>query len=47
MIARLAGFSGYKSAGEPGVKVIWQGLLRLAETVAMYHIAVDSGCGPA
>lgn len=47
MIARLAGFPGWKSAGEPGVKTIWQGLLRLAEAVAMYRIAVDSGYGPA
>lgn len=45
MIARLAGFPARKSAGEPGVKTIWQGLLRLAETVAMYRIAVNSGYG--
>lgn len=43
MIARLAGFPGWKSSGEPGVKTIWQGLRRLAETVAMYRIAVSSG----
>ena len=42
MIARLVGFSGWRSAGEPGVKLIWQGLRRLSETVAMYRIAVSS-----
>ncbi|MNS93538.1 Transposase for transposon Tn5 [compost metagenome] len=47
MIAKLAGFPGWKSAGDPGVKLIWQGLRRLSETVAMYRIAVNSGFGPA
>ncbi len=47
MIARLGGFSGYKSAGEPGVKLVWQGLRRLSESVEMYAIAVHSGYGPA
>jgi hypothetical protein len=29
MIAKLGGFSGYKSSGFPGVKVIWWGMTKL------------------
>lgn len=32
-IARLGGFLGRKGDGEPGVKVLWRGLLRLDEIV--------------
>lgn len=42
MIAALAGFPGWRSAGEPGVKLVWRGLTRLSESVAMYRIAVTS-----
>ena len=36
MIAKLGGFLGRKSDGEPGVKTIWQGLVALHEVVETY-----------
>lgn len=36
MIAKLGGFLGRKSDGEPGVKTLWQGLVALHECVEMY-----------
>ena len=40
-IARLGGFLGRKGDGEPGVKVVWRGLRRLAELVAGYRLATQ------
>jgi Transposase DNA-binding/Transposase Tn5 dimerisation domain len=37
-IARLGGFLGRKSDGEPGVKVIWRGLRRLDDIVATWQL---------
>ncbi len=37
-IARLGGFLGRKSDGEPGVKVIWRGLRRLEDIVATWRL---------
>jgi transposase Tn5 family protein/transposase-like protein len=36
-IARLGGFLGRKADGEPGVKVIWRGLRRLADFVLAFR----------
>lgn len=36
-IARLGGFLGRRSDGDPGVKVLWRGLRRLAEFVLAYR----------
>lgn len=36
MVAKLGGFLGRKSDGEPGVKVLWVGLRALYESVEMY-----------
>lgn len=36
-IARLGGFLGRKSDGEPGVKVLWRGLRRLADFVLAFR----------
>ena len=38
-IARLGGFLGRKSDGEPGVQTLWRGLSRLPETVATWRAA--------
>lgn len=38
MVAKMAGFLGRKSDGEPGVKTIWRGLVLLDQAVAMYTI---------
>lgn len=38
-IARLGGFLGRKHDGEPGVKVIWRGLMRLQDLVAGVGLA--------
>jgi len=37
-IARLGGFLGRTSDGEPGVKVIWRGLRRLQDIAATWHL---------
>jgi hypothetical protein len=37
-IARLGGFLGRRSDGDPGVKVLWRGLRRLADFVLAYRI---------
>jgi hypothetical protein len=37
-IARLGGFLGRKSDGEPGVKVIWRGLRRLQDIAATWRL---------
>jgi hypothetical protein len=37
-IARLGGFLGRKSDGEPGVKVIWRGLRRLEDIAATWRL---------
>ena len=37
-IAKLGGFIGRRSDGEPGVKVIWRGLRRLPDITAMWRI---------
>lgn len=36
LVAKLGGFLGRKSDGEPGVKTIWQGLMAFHECVEMY-----------
>jgi hypothetical protein len=36
-IARLGGFPGRRSDGDPGVKVLWRGLRRLADFVLAYR----------
>ncbi|HEX2203799.1 MAG TPA: IS4 family transposase, partial [Longimicrobium sp.] len=36
-VARLGGFLGRKGDGEPGVKVIWRGLRRLADFVLAFQ----------
>ena len=38
-VARLGGFLGRKSDGDPGVKVLWRGLRRLADLVEGTRIA--------
>ncbi len=37
-IAKLGGFLGRKSDGEPGVKVLWRGLRRLEDLAAMWEL---------
>jgi hypothetical protein len=37
-IARLGGFLGRRSDGEPGVQVLWQGLTRLRDLAAMWSL---------
>ncbi|MEL5850216.1 MAG: IS4 family transposase, partial [Candidatus Igneacidithiobacillus chanchocoensis] len=36
--AKLGGFLGRKSDGEPGVKVLWRGFRRLQDLTAMREI---------
>ena len=46
LIARLGGFLGRKSDGEPGVKTIWTGLQKVqvaAETLQGLRFEGDSG----
>ena len=43
MIARLGGFLGRKSDGEPGVKVLWRGFRRLADIVADWLVFRPGG----
>lgn len=38
-VAKLGGFLGRNSDGEPGTKVLWQGLRRLQDLVAGYQLA--------
>jgi len=40
-LARLGGFLGRKGDGEPGVKVIWRGLMRLTDIVEMWQLLHD------
>ena len=42
-IAKLGGFIGRRSDGEPGVKVIWRGLRRLPDITAMWRIMQRRG----
>ena len=41
MIAKLGGFLGRKSDGEPGVKTIWRGLQRLHDIAATWKLATQ------
>jgi hypothetical protein len=38
MVARLGGFLGRKSDGEPGTQTLWLGLQRLDDLAAMYRV---------
>ena len=38
-LAKLGGFIGRKGDGEPGVKVLWRGLMQLQENVIGYQLA--------
>lgn len=38
MVAKLGGFLGRKSDGEPGVRTIWQGLVALSQISSMYVV---------
>jgi len=40
-IARLAGWRGYRSAPDPGVKMLWQGLRRLTDLVEGWRLATS------
>jgi len=39
MIAKLGGFLGRKSDGEPGTTTLWRGLVRLDNIVIGYRMA--------
>lgn len=39
MTALLGGFLGHKGDGEPGVKVLWRGLMRLQDIVVGFLLA--------
>jgi hypothetical protein len=41
-IGQLGGFQGYRSAREPGVKSLWQGLRRLEAMVWGWQLAIDT-----
>ena len=41
MVASLGGFLGRKGDGEPGVKVLWRGLMRLQDIVLGVQLASD------
>lgn len=43
-LARLGGFMGRKGDGEPGVKVLWRGILRLHDLVAGFLLAHPDVC---
>jgi hypothetical protein len=43
-LAKLGGFMGRKSEGEPGVKVLWRGILRLHDLVAGFLLAHPDVC---
>lgn len=43
LIARLGGFLGRKSDGEPGLKVLWRGFRRLADIVEDWRVFRPSG----
>jgi hypothetical protein len=45
MIARLGGFLGRKSDGEPGVKSLWIGLQRVASCVEGMRFGTQQKCG--
>jgi hypothetical protein len=42
LIARLGGFLGRKGDGEPGVKTLWQGLMRVMDFAAGLHYAREA-----
>jgi len=49
LVARLGGFLARAGDGEPGVKTIWRGLIRLEDIVAgwlLAHSALDAKPGP-
>jgi hypothetical protein len=49
LVARLGGFLARASDGEPGVKTLWRGLIRLEDIVAgwlLAHRAFDPGSAP-
>lgn len=42
LVARLGGFLARKGDGEPGVKTIWRGLMRLDDLAAAWLLAHDA-----
>ena len=45
MIARLGGFLGRKSDGDPGPEVLWRGLTKLRTLTEAWRIFKTSQCG--
>jgi hypothetical protein len=45
-IARLAGWQGYRSAPDPGVKMLWLGLRRLTDMVTGWRLAAGHSPDP-
>lgn len=41
-VAGLGGFLGRKSDGEPGTQILWIGLQRLDDIVAMWRVMTDA-----
>lgn len=42
LVASLGGFLGRKCDGEPGTQMLWVGLQRLDDLVAMYNIVIST-----
>ena len=40
-VAKLGGYLGRKGDGEPGVKTLWRGLIRLTDMAKIYRIMID------